>query len=72
MLRNQSCGTRWRSAGSGPRFSAVITAWTSSASALAYSTVTSKNRSPSKTPVSSISYSGCSRPRRPFASTRSA
>ena len=34
MLRNQSCGTRWRSAASGPRFVAVIATWTSSTSAL--------------------------------------
>ena len=70
VFRNQSVGSTWSGAGSGPRLSTVTRIRTSFGLAFAYSTRTSKYRSSSKTPVSRSSNSGSSRPRRAFSSTR--
>jgi hypothetical protein len=64
VLRNQRVGRTWSGAASGPRLTAVIRIAMSSSSTFAYSTVMSKNRSSSKMPVSSSSYSGPCPPRR--------
>ena len=70
-FRNQRVGKMCTSAASGPRFTAVIFTRMSSGPPFAYSTKTSKYRSPSKTPVSRSSYSISSRVRFPFVRTRS-
>ncbi len=63
VLRNQRCGKMWIGEGSGPRLWAVITIKMSFGPRFAYSTVTSKYRSPSNAPSSSSSTSRSCVPR---------
>ena len=64
VFRNQSVGSTWSRAASGPRLWTVTRIRMSSGPSLAYSRKTSKYRSSSKMPVSSSSYSNSS-PRPP-------
>src|SRR5215469_16810688 len=57
-LRNHSVGNTWITLSSGPRLHRVISINKSVGAAFAYSTKTSKYRSPSNIPVSSSSYFG--------------